>query len=74
VTKIAESLTQHDEKYVVPTLLSGIRVGGRRFHDRLLRMLFVVFVNWAFCDASAYFFEDNKGRHKVCNIIKSGTN
>jgi hypothetical protein len=29
---IAESLfnSQHDEKHVVPTLLSGIRVGGRR--------------------------------------------
>jgi hypothetical protein len=26
---IAESLSQHDEKYVVPTQLSGIRVGGR---------------------------------------------
>jgi hypothetical protein len=28
---IAESLSQHDEKHVVPTLLSGIRIGGRRF-------------------------------------------
>jgi hypothetical protein len=27
---IAESLLQHDEKHVVPTPLSGIRVGGRR--------------------------------------------
>jgi hypothetical protein len=27
---IAESLSQHDEKHVVPTPLSGIRVGGRR--------------------------------------------
>jgi hypothetical protein len=26
---IAESLSQYDEKYVVPTPLSGIRVGGR---------------------------------------------
>jgi hypothetical protein len=26
---IAESLSQHDEKHVVPTPLSGIRVGGR---------------------------------------------
>jgi hypothetical protein len=26
----AESLSQHDEKHVVPTPLSGIRVGGRR--------------------------------------------
>jgi hypothetical protein len=26
---IAESLSQHDEKHVVPTLLSGIRVGRR---------------------------------------------
>jgi hypothetical protein len=25
----AESLSQHDEKHVVPTPLSGIRVGGR---------------------------------------------
>jgi hypothetical protein len=25
-----ESLSQHDEKHVVPTPLSGIRVGGRR--------------------------------------------
>jgi hypothetical protein len=25
---IAESLSQHDEKHVVPTPLSGIRVGG----------------------------------------------
>jgi hypothetical protein len=32
VVKInAESLSQHDEKHVVPTLLSGIRVGGRAF-------------------------------------------
>jgi hypothetical protein len=28
---IAESLSQHDEKHVVPTPLSGIRVGGREF-------------------------------------------
>jgi hypothetical protein len=28
---IAESLSQHDEIHVVPTTLSGIRVGGRRF-------------------------------------------
>jgi hypothetical protein len=27
---IAESLSQHDEKHVVPTPLSGIRVGRRR--------------------------------------------
>jgi hypothetical protein len=27
---IAESLSQHDEKHVVPIPLSGIRVGGRR--------------------------------------------
>jgi hypothetical protein len=27
---IAESLSQHDEKHVVPTPLSGIRVGKRR--------------------------------------------
>jgi hypothetical protein len=27
---IAESLSQHDEKHVVPTSLSGIRVGRRR--------------------------------------------
>jgi hypothetical protein len=27
---IAESLSPHDEKYVVPTPLSGTRVGGRR--------------------------------------------
>jgi hypothetical protein len=26
---IAEYLSQHDEKHVVPTPLSGIRVGGR---------------------------------------------
>jgi hypothetical protein len=30
---IAESLSQHDEKHVVPTPLSGIRV-GRRYHSR----------------------------------------
>jgi hypothetical protein len=31
VVKInAESLSQHDEKHVVPTPLSGIRVGRRR--------------------------------------------
>jgi hypothetical protein len=31
VVKInAESLSQHDEKYGVPTTLSGIRVGERR--------------------------------------------
>jgi hypothetical protein len=30
VKVIAESLSQHDEKHVVPTPLSGIRVGGRR--------------------------------------------
>jgi hypothetical protein len=29
---IAESLSQHDEKHVVPTPLSGIRVGGRMGH------------------------------------------
>jgi hypothetical protein len=29
---IAESLSQHDEKHVVPTPLSGIRVGERRNH------------------------------------------
>jgi hypothetical protein len=28
---IAESLSQHDEKHVVPTPLSEIRVGRRRF-------------------------------------------
>jgi hypothetical protein len=28
--KIAESLSQHGEKHVVPTPLSGIRVGARR--------------------------------------------
>jgi hypothetical protein len=27
---IAKSLSQHDEKHVVPTPLSGIRVGGRK--------------------------------------------
>jgi hypothetical protein len=27
---IAESLSQHNEKHVVPTPLSGIRVGGRK--------------------------------------------
>jgi hypothetical protein len=26
---VAESLSQHDEKHVVPTLLSGIRLGRR---------------------------------------------
>jgi hypothetical protein len=32
VVKItAESLSQHDEKHVVPTPLGGIRVGRRRF-------------------------------------------
>jgi hypothetical protein len=33
---IAESLSQHDEKHVVPTSLSGIRVGGRRFLSIML--------------------------------------
>jgi hypothetical protein len=36
---IAESLSQHDEKHVVPTPLSGIRVGGRRFTKRHINML-----------------------------------
>jgi hypothetical protein len=27
---IAESLSQHDEEHIVPTSLSGIRVGKRR--------------------------------------------
>jgi hypothetical protein len=30
VTIIAESLSQHDEEHVVPTPLSGIRVGKRK--------------------------------------------
>jgi hypothetical protein len=30
---IAESLSQHDEKYVLPTPLSGIRVGKRKEHN-----------------------------------------
>jgi hypothetical protein len=30
VKVIAESLSQHDEKHVVPTPLSGVRVGRRR--------------------------------------------
>jgi hypothetical protein len=29
---VAESLSQHDEKHVVPTPLSGIRVGKRRIN------------------------------------------
>jgi hypothetical protein len=29
VKTITESLSQHDEKHVVPTPLGGIRVGGR---------------------------------------------
>jgi hypothetical protein len=29
----AESLSQHDEKHVVPTPLSGIRVGKRRWYQ-----------------------------------------
>jgi hypothetical protein len=32
---LAESLSQHDEKHVVPTPLSGIRVGGKRYADNL---------------------------------------
>jgi hypothetical protein len=32
---IAESLSQHDEKHVVPTPLSGIRVGGRKIRLHL---------------------------------------
>jgi hypothetical protein len=32
---IAESLSQHDEKHVVPTSLSGIRVGERRFFHNI---------------------------------------
>jgi hypothetical protein len=35
---IAESLSQHDENHVVPTPLSGIRVGGRR----------LTFINYSF--------------------------
>jgi hypothetical protein len=31
----AEPLSQHDEKHVVPTPLSGIRVGKRRFKSIL---------------------------------------
>jgi hypothetical protein len=30
VKLVAESLSQHDEKYVVPTPISGIRVGKRK--------------------------------------------
>jgi hypothetical protein len=32
---IAESLSQHDEIHVVPTPLSGIRVGGRKIRINL---------------------------------------
>jgi hypothetical protein len=35
---IAESLSQHDEKHVVPTPLGGIRVGGRWKCNRLETM------------------------------------
>jgi hypothetical protein len=31
---IAESLTQHNEKHVVPTLLSGISVGRRKIQEQ----------------------------------------
>jgi hypothetical protein len=37
---IAESLTQHDEKHVIPTPLSGIRVGGRRIIDLISVVIF----------------------------------
>jgi hypothetical protein len=36
VKLIAESLSQHDEEHVVPTPLSGIRVGGRRRKSLIL--------------------------------------
>jgi hypothetical protein len=39
---IAESLSQHDEKHVVPTPLSRIRVGGRR-RGRNREVLFFYF-------------------------------
>jgi hypothetical protein len=39
---IAESLSQHDEKHVIPTPLSGIRVGGR-FMSITWRLKFVLF-------------------------------
>jgi hypothetical protein len=32
VKKVAESLSQHDEKHVVPTPLSGIKVGEKIRH------------------------------------------
>jgi hypothetical protein len=35
---IAESLSQHDEKHVIPTPLSGIRVGRRRRLDYWIMM------------------------------------
>jgi hypothetical protein len=31
----SESLSQHDEKHIVPTPLSGISVGGRRFNRKV---------------------------------------
>jgi hypothetical protein len=44
---IAESLSQHDEKHVVPTPLSGIRVGGRRRtkYERIVYITPVYHVN-----------------------------
>jgi hypothetical protein len=45
---IAESLSQHDEKHVVPTPLSGIRVGRRRkvlethtFKSTIIKLAFI---------------------------------
>jgi hypothetical protein len=37
---IAESLSQHDEKHVVPTPLSGIRIGGRILLKSIREMSF----------------------------------
>jgi hypothetical protein len=36
---IAESLSQHDEKHVVPTPLSGIRVGVREERERCYSLI-----------------------------------
>jgi hypothetical protein len=50
---IAESLSQHDEKHVVTTTLSGIRVGRRRrfsiviFNIVIIMYIkYLVFIKW----------------------------
>jgi hypothetical protein len=42
---IAESLSQHDEKHIVPTPLSGIRVRGRENWCDCGNLLLLLFIN-----------------------------